>query len=203
MTNRQRQAIMTKQRILDTAEQLIAEKGFDNVSVDDIVAACNVAKGTFYHYFKSKNEILVYVTRTPYEELKRRFAETEGSPALERLEQFIRNWYDMADRLAPHFSVSSFRTFQDSSKTSEYSGNDSQMADGILIVRKCLNDAVSHNELLPDTPVETLTHGIIFSMQGSILYQCRYPDVFYSMDWTNRFIKMIFELLLAPYMIRP
>lgn len=203
VTNRQRQAVMTKQRILDTAEQLIREKGFDKVSVDDIVAACGVAKGTFYHYFRSKDEILVYITRTPYEELKRKFAETEGRPALERLKQFILNWYDMADRFAFHFSVSSFRAFQNAEKIDEYSRNDSQMEYGILIIRECLKDAISNEELQPDAPAEALAHEIMFSMQGSILYRCRHPENFHSLDWESCFSRMILKLLLGPYIVHP
>ena len=48
LNKRKQQAIRTKQQLLDTAEELVKEKGFDAVSVDDIVAACGVAKGTFY-----------------------------------------------------------------------------------------------------------------------------------------------------------
>lgn len=38
--------------------QLFKEKGYKNVSVDEIVQACNSSKGSFYHHFKSKAEIL-------------------------------------------------------------------------------------------------------------------------------------------------
>ena len=49
MTRRKQQAIETKQKLLDAADALVKERGFDAVSVDDIVAVCGVAKGTFYH----------------------------------------------------------------------------------------------------------------------------------------------------------
>ena len=44
--------------IIDTAESLFICKGFNNTSVDEIVTKLGVAKGTFYYYFKSKEEIL-------------------------------------------------------------------------------------------------------------------------------------------------
>jgi len=47
-----------RKELVDTAERLFLEKGYDRTTVDDIVAAINVAKGTFYHYFKSKADIL-------------------------------------------------------------------------------------------------------------------------------------------------
>jgi TetR/AcrR family transcriptional regulator len=44
--------------ILDSARKLFKEKGFDNVSMADIAAKAEVAKGTVYIYFQSKQEIL-------------------------------------------------------------------------------------------------------------------------------------------------
>ena len=47
-----------KKELIDTAERLFLEKGYDRTTVNDIVDEINVAKGTFYHYFKSKADIL-------------------------------------------------------------------------------------------------------------------------------------------------
>ncbi|MTC58514.1 TetR family transcriptional regulator [Providencia rustigianii] len=44
--------------LMNAAEQLFLSKGFVATTVSDIVAAADVAKGTFYHYFQSKNEIM-------------------------------------------------------------------------------------------------------------------------------------------------
>jgi len=43
---------------LDTARQLFFEKGYEKTSVNDIIEKIGVAKGTFYHYFKSKEDLL-------------------------------------------------------------------------------------------------------------------------------------------------
>ena len=50
--------IERKKELVDTAERLFLEKGYDRTTVNDIVNEINVAKGTFYHYFKSKTEVL-------------------------------------------------------------------------------------------------------------------------------------------------
>lgn len=44
--------------ILDTAEHVFIEKGYDSSTVNDILIATNLSKGGFYHYFKSKTELL-------------------------------------------------------------------------------------------------------------------------------------------------
>lgn len=44
--------------ILDTAERLFYIKGYEKCTVNDILAKVGIAKGTFYYYFKSKEEVL-------------------------------------------------------------------------------------------------------------------------------------------------
>ena len=47
-----------KGEILDVAEQLFAEKGYDNASTNDIIKEIGIARGTLYHHFSSKEDIL-------------------------------------------------------------------------------------------------------------------------------------------------
>jgi AcrR family transcriptional regulator len=48
-----------KGELLEMAERLFIEKGFEAVRVSDIVQALGVAQGTFYYYFPSKEEVLL------------------------------------------------------------------------------------------------------------------------------------------------
>ena len=47
-----------KQNLLDAAYALFTEKGVAKTSVDEIVRGANVAKGTFYLYFRDKGDVL-------------------------------------------------------------------------------------------------------------------------------------------------
>ncbi|TWI71735.1 TetR family transcriptional regulator [Desulfobotulus alkaliphilus] len=47
----------TRQNILDAAIAIFREKGFQKTRVSDIVSAAGLAQGTFYLYFKSKEDI--------------------------------------------------------------------------------------------------------------------------------------------------
>lgn len=47
-----------RNEILDTAERLFHMKGYDKCTVNDILKGVGIAKGTFYYYFKSKEEVL-------------------------------------------------------------------------------------------------------------------------------------------------
>lgn len=56
---RQLQAEKTKQRIFQTAMELFRKKGFDQVTVDEIVEKSNSSKGAFYGHFDSKYGIFL------------------------------------------------------------------------------------------------------------------------------------------------
>jgi len=58
MGRRQRRAAETRVRLFRCALQLIAERGFPNVTVEDITEAADVGKGTFFNYFESKEHVL-------------------------------------------------------------------------------------------------------------------------------------------------
>lgn len=47
-----------KRELLEVAEKLFIVKGYEQTSIDDILKASGISKGGFYHYFKSKDEIL-------------------------------------------------------------------------------------------------------------------------------------------------
>ena len=48
----------TKAKITKVAWQLFHEKGYNETTIDDIIAASGTSKGSFYHYYSSKDELL-------------------------------------------------------------------------------------------------------------------------------------------------
>ncbi len=58
MGRRQRRAAETRLRLFRCALQLFAQRGFPNVTVEDITEAADVGKGTFFNYFESKDHVL-------------------------------------------------------------------------------------------------------------------------------------------------
>ena len=69
----------TVQLILDTAQRLFLEKGYDNTTIQDIVDELGgLTKGAIYHHFKSKEEIMdalsekMFTSNNPFEAVKKR-----------------------------------------------------------------------------------------------------------------------------------
>ncbi len=47
-----------RREIVETARRLFETKGFEHASMQDVMESLGIAKGTIYHYFKSKQELL-------------------------------------------------------------------------------------------------------------------------------------------------
>ena len=61
----------TRAELVDAAEALVAERGLDAISIDDITEAADVAKGTFYTHFAGKTDLAAAIalrTRLELEE---------------------------------------------------------------------------------------------------------------------------------------
>ncbi len=53
--------ISTRQKIINSAYKLFYERGFNGASIDDILKDAGLNKGSLYHLFKSKKEVLLAV----------------------------------------------------------------------------------------------------------------------------------------------
>lgn len=68
---------LARQKILDAAARKFKELGFERTSVLDIMTEANFAVGTFYSYFKSKEEILMELVQNLFEQVEENLSERE------------------------------------------------------------------------------------------------------------------------------
>jgi AcrR family transcriptional regulator len=88
---------------ITVAQELFNEKGFENTSVDDIVNRMGVAKGLFYYYFDSKEELLQVIMDRMNDEIESSVTavmEKKGLTALERFKELMITSSDVASRSA-------------------------------------------------------------------------------------------------------
>jgi len=77
----------TKSKIVSTAWRLFYTQGFENTTIEDIVEESQSSKGSFYHYFRGKDDLLNTLSilfDEKYEEL-----EKEMDPSLDPIEQLL------------------------------------------------------------------------------------------------------------------
>ena len=75
--------------ILDAALVLIQSKGYEQMTIQDILDELQISKGAFYHYFRSKRALLQAVIARMADQMMtvlRPIVEDTGKPALAKLE---------------------------------------------------------------------------------------------------------------------
>lgn len=99
-TSRRVQHSPLREEILIAAADLFYCKGFNQVSINEVIADSNVARRTFYRYFPSKDELIVEVMRFQAKRWLEWFEETlnqrASSPREKILTSFdvLREWFD-------------------------------------------------------------------------------------------------------------
>ncbi len=92
----------TKNKIVSTAWSLFYKYGFDNTTIEDIVYESGTSRGSFYHYFSSKDELLNTLSDlfdSKYEELSKTLS--DDMSALEKLLYMNKEQFAMIDDSVP------------------------------------------------------------------------------------------------------
>lgn len=81
----------TRDHIVEAADKLIYQQGYEHTSFSDIADAVKISRGNFYYHFKSKDEILDAVIALRLEKTRQMLAqwEIEGPEAADRIRCFI------------------------------------------------------------------------------------------------------------------
>ena len=99
MTNRQLAAAETRKRLVEAAKAIICDKGLSNTSIEEITEASGVSKGTFYTYFKRKEDIVFELSGGMFDEILAQSKALEGS-ILQKLEAYMVRFARYIERAA-------------------------------------------------------------------------------------------------------
>ena len=92
LSRRERRKQQTRQRIIGAALDLFGQKGFKDTTVEEIAEAADVAKGTFFNYFATKEALLETIAEQRRQELEDFLASEEAARAspVERIKLLLR-----------------------------------------------------------------------------------------------------------------
>ncbi len=115
-----------RNEILNTAERLFHTMGYDDCTVNDIINEVSIAKGTFYHYFKSKMEVLEAVVL--------RFSDT----VISRVNELI----DLEGIRPEEKLFRAFKSMQMKDPSGSYVIDEMHKVDNAILHQKSLNQMV-------------------------------------------------------------
>jgi len=82
----------TRENIVETADRLFYERGYEHTSFADVAHAVGISRGNFYHHFKSKDDILIAVIGVRIANTRRMLESWEAADAPAAR---IRSFFDM------------------------------------------------------------------------------------------------------------
>ncbi|WP_082234115.1 TetR/AcrR family transcriptional regulator [Halobacillus massiliensis] len=104
LSSRQKKALNTRKSLQESAVKLFKEKGYENTSVEDITLEAGTSKGSFYTYYKSKDEVIVDHYRKIDEEYEKLFSENSPERSNEeRLLNVLHAGFSFSEKLGQEF----------------------------------------------------------------------------------------------------
>lgn len=96
----------SKQKIINAAEALFALKGYDGVSVVEIALKAKTSKSLIFHYFKSKENILIDLIKKRLEEFEDFLkGSLKHHTPRKKLESFIESYLNLLTRQTDFFKI--------------------------------------------------------------------------------------------------
>lgn len=194
---RKMQAIETRKKIYESADQLFKKFGFNNVSVDSIVEMAGVSKGSFYVHFDSKNSLIAALISDFVDGLDldyKSYLDTfpKGTVASDMLVLLVGKIADVItstigyDHMKIVYEVQLNKTINTDAILG-YNRKIYQMFNNIITL------GIQQGEFKTQIPVDTIANHCVMSIRGLTYEWCiRYPE-FYLKDQVHKH----FEILLT------
>lgn len=200
MNKRQENAKKTRQKLLNTAEILLKANGFNSLCVEDITRDAGVAKGTFYVYFKHKEDIVAEICRGYFKQIENQINEMNDADLIEKLTVYFGNFMDAVELYGINICREWIRGAIDP-KTAPDITDMSKWQYDIDMLKNILINAVQNKELKKDAPIEILTYLFISELYGMMTCWCMSDGKFEPKDWTKPFCEIQLKAILKDYLL--
>lgn len=198
MTNRQLAAQETRKKLLKTAKEIICEKGLVNTSVGEITKACGVSNGTFYTYFKRKEDVVFALSREMFQEIFEKAQSWEGT-FMERLALFMTSFSGYIEKSSLKLCQEWVRNTVDPELVENPDDKNKLYAD-IASVRGLFENGIQRGELKGDAPVEILAHTLADILYGEMLCWDMSGGAYSFEARTKEFCDMFLTAMITPYL---
>lgn len=202
MTSRQKRAQQTRANLLEVGARLIEERGYESVSIKDIVEAAGVSVGTFYHYFDSKGVLYYAYIDQYFVSLREGLVNNMGRSPLENLGLYVDGLLETIETAGPEY-VSHWLSH---TADAEYHRQIGYEGDVSLIhashIRDCIDAYVERGVLRPGVRSAVIAETVMTLFYGIDVRYCMSGGVL-SLEAWGRNIKSFLYKNIVPFMAEP
>jgi TetR/AcrR family fatty acid metabolism transcriptional regulator len=166
MTNRQIAALETRKKLLEAGKKIICKKGLDGTSVEEITEAAGVAKGTFYTYFRRKEDIVFELSRGMFGKILEHARNLQGS-FMEKLTDYMVNFSSYIEKSGARLSQDWVKSVV--APPEREPSDRGKLAEDLKDAEELIRDGISSGALKRDTPAEELAHTLMDLLYGQML----------------------------------
>ncbi len=196
---RQVRAAETRKKIISAAKKLITESGFENVSIEDIAKEAEVSTGSFYTYFKRKEDIIEELNQADFYRLAEITNEMTDKDFDERLKYYCRGFLAEIERVGIEIcrqwirnNIAPVKMIISDKETTKYDHDH-------LAMRALIEEGVRRGELTDDVPVDELALFINTQLYGLMVAWCMTDASVIGSEKTDVFYETILRPALMPY----
>lgn len=198
MTSRQLAALETKRKLLEAAKRIVCEKGLHNTSVEEITRASGVSNGTFYTYFKRKEDVIFALSREVYREIYEKARAYDGT-FLERLMYYMISFSGYIEKSGLKLCQEWVRNTVDPDLV-ETPEDKNKLYMDIDSVKGLIENGIERGELKPEVPVEVLSHTLVDVLYGEMLCWDMSGGAYSFEKRTEEFCKIFLRAMLDTYL---
>ena len=195
-TNRQQAARETRRKLVDAAKRIISEKGLSNTSIDEITEACGVAKGTFYTYFKRKEDIIFELSGEMFGEILESAIRLPGT-ALQKLEYYMVNFSRCIEKGSLKLAQEWVKNSADPDLCAD---GEKKLEQDLGDMKKLLRSFAESGELCADAPIGLLAQTLTEVLYGQMLCWCMSGGAFGFEERTRQFCREHLKTFVQNYM---
>ena len=160
-------SVQKKQYILDTARKVFVEKGFKNVTMKDIVEACEISRGGLYLYFDSTEQILMEILQMEAQETDDVFSEhiSEEDTAADILKLFLKEQKKEMLQKKNNLTVAVYEYFFEHKSTDKNNMLRKQFDAGVRVIEKLIQAGIASGEFYCEDPKGAASN-IMYVLEG-------------------------------------
>ncbi|GEO68322.1 TetR/AcrR family transcriptional regulator [Levilactobacillus acidifarinae] len=195
MTNRQVAAAATRKKLIDTTDQLIRKKGYDSISVEDITKASGVAKGTFYNYFKKKEDIIQALTQSHLSDLTAQIPKLGNQDPQDSIRHYLNAYLQVVVDSDVQLARQWIRYIVEPTNHQKWEFD-------LGSLEQLLTNLVQEGRLSAATPVTPLAQLLTTEIYGLVFSWCISPETIDPLKDINTFCDLQLAAILKDYLTK-